>query len=721
GGGSNPPPPPPPPPPGSGLDARPNNTTCLAPDRTTGTLTFATPRFTTLTFSQPVAMLQAPGDDTRWFVVEQGGFVRTFQNDQAASSSTVFVNATGVVNSNGSEMGLLGMAFHPDWPTDARVFLAYTAGGSPLVLRIAEWESTDNGLTLPNTPSRTILTINKSNNETNHNGGGIAFSPVDGYLYLGMGDGGGANDNHGQIGNAQLLTTLQGKMVRIDVDGSTSGAPYAIPPDNPFASSTALCGDDGSSGQNCPEIYAYGLRNPWRWSFDRQTGQLWLGDVGQGAREEHNRIVLGGNYGWRCFEGTRDTNFACGNNPNPLPPVAEYARTEGFSTTGGYVYRGTAIPALVGRYVFADFGSGRIWHVANDTAPTVTVTSAQAFDTSFSISSFGEGHDGELYLLNYASGQIHRLTASTSGGGGGVATQLSDTGCVNASNPSQPASGLIPYAPNAPFWSDGATKERWIGLPNGQNIAVGGNGDWSFPNGAVLVKNFRLGQQLVETRLFMRHPDGVWAGYSYEWNSQQTDATLVVGGKQATVGGQTWVFPSSAQCLQCHTEVAGRTLGLETRQLAFSIAYPQTGRTANQLVTLNAINTLSPPIANPASETPYPDPAGTAGTVQDRARSYLHTNCAQCHQPGGPAPGNLDLRYSATLQNTNACNVAPTAGDLGIANALIIAAGDANRSVLLARMNRRDANQMPPLASTLVDTGGVTLVRDWINSLTTCN
>ncbi len=536
-----------------------------------------------------------------------------------------------------------------------------------------------------------------------------------------MGDGGGGNDQHGSIGNAQNLMTLQGKVVRIDVDGSTGGAPYRIPADNPFASSTTLCGTNGAGAQNCPEIYAYGLRNPWRWSFDRQTGELWLGDVGQGALEEHNRIVRGGNYGWRCLEGTRNTGLACGPNPNPQPPVAEYGRTEGFSTTGGYVYRGTAIPALVGRYVFADFGSGRIWHIANDTPPTMTMTSAGSLDTNLNISSFGQGNDGELYVLNHANGQIHRITGSTSGGGSGVATQLSATGCVNASNPAQPASGLIPYAPNAPFWSDGATKERWIGLPNGQNIMVGGNGDWGFPSGTVLVKNFRLGQQLVETRLFMRHPDGVWAGYSYEWNSQQTDATLVVGGKQATVGGQTWIFPSSAQCLQCHTEVAGRALGLETRQLAFNITYPQTGRSANQLVTHNAINTLSPPIADPAAQAPYPDPTGTAGTPSERARSYLHTNCAQCHQPGGPTPVNLDLRYGATLQSTNTCNVAPTVGDLGIANALIVAPGDANRSVLLARMNRRDANQMPPLASTLVDTAGVALVRDWINALANCN
>src|SRR5688572_21885654 len=203
----------------------------------------------------------------------------------------------------------------------------------------------------------------------------------------------------------------------------------------------------------------------------------------------------------------------------------------------------------------------------------------------------------------------------------------------------------------------------------------------------------------------MRHPDGVWAGYSYEWNTQGTDATLVPGGKQVPINGQTWIYPSGAQCLQCHTEVAGRSLGLETRQLSTSITYPQTGRLAHQLVTHNAINTLSPPIANPTSVAVYPNPYGGPGTLTERARAYLHTNCSQCHRPGGPTPSNMDLRYDTALASTNACAAAPAAGDLGIANARLIAPGEPDRSVIPARMNRRgDANMMPPLGSARPDT-----------------
>jgi hypothetical protein len=188
-----------------------------------------------------------------------------------------------------------------------------------------------------------------------------------------------------------------------------------------------------------------------------------------------------------------------------------------------------------------------------------------------------------------------------------------------------------------------------------------------------------------------------------------------------TIGGQPWIYPSEGQCLECHTEAAGRSLGLETRQLAFNITYPQTGRDAHQLVTLNAINALTTPIADPTDQVPYPDPMGTSGTLGERARSYLHTNCSQCHRPGGPTTSNMDLRYATALGDTHACDIAPGVGDLGITDARLIAPGAAARSVLIARMSRRDAQGMPPVGSAQVDAEGATLLTDWVNSLTNCN
>jgi glucose/arabinose dehydrogenase len=361
-------------------------------------------------FSSPVAMLQAPGDNTRWFVVEQGGRVLVVANNPAVAVATVFVDIDGMDRvTSGGETGLLGMAFHANFPADRRVYLFYshTDATLGLVSRLSEFTTPDNGLTLDPDSERVLLTVEKPGTESNHNGGGIAFGP-DGFLYVGLGDGGGGNDQHGSIGNAQLLTTLLGKMLRIDVEGTTGAFLYGIPPTNPFAASTTLCGTDGTGTQSCPEIFAVGLRNPWRWSFDRLTGQLWVGDVGQGALEEVDRVTLGGNYGWRCFEGTRNTGLACGSPPNPQPPVAEYGRNVGTSTTGGYVYRGSAIAALVGRYVFGDFVSGRIFNIAGTTQPTLTLTQTDGFASGLNISSFSEGNDGELYVVHYG-GELYQI------------------------------------------------------------------------------------------------------------------------------------------------------------------------------------------------------------------------------------------------------------------------------------------------------------------------
>jgi mono/diheme cytochrome c family protein len=237
------------------------------------------------------------------------------------------------------------------------------------------------------------------------------------------------------------------------------------------------------------------------------------------------------------------------------------------------------------------------------------------------------------------------------------------------------------------------------------------------------MKNFRLGNRLIETRLFMRHPDGVWAGYSYEWNAQGTDATRVRGGKRVTIGEQDWIYPSEAQCLECHTEAAGRSLGLETKQLAMPIRYPQTGRDAHQLFTLNAINAFSTPLDAPLEEAAYPEPTNGDAALGERARSYLHTNCSQCHRPNGPTAANMDLRYATALAQTQACDVAPSIDDLGIANARLIAPGAADRSIIVARMSQRDtAHAMPPNGlGARVDAEGVALIREWIDSLQGCD
>jgi len=353
------------------------------------------------TFNQPTALLQAPGDSTRWFVLEKSGVVRVFANDESVASSSVFLDLSGVVNSAG-EGGLLGMAFHPSFPATPEVFVSYTRTGSgtPLVSYLSRFYSMDGGLTADPAVEDIILTL--AQEQTNHNGGDVHFGP-DGYLYVGFGDSGGGGDPRDY---AQNTSILHGSMVRVDVDGNT---PYEIPAGNPFEGS-AMC-VLGVGAAPCPEIYAWGLRNPWRFSFDSATGKLWVGDVGQGAWEEIDVVEAGLNYGWNIREGAHCYPPGLGCDETGLTdPVTEYGRSLGVSVTGGYVYRGSAVPDLVGWYVFGDFGSGRIFAIPED---SVAGTVAQVLlDTNISIVAFGEAVGGELYLVDFGVGTIHEVQAA---------------------------------------------------------------------------------------------------------------------------------------------------------------------------------------------------------------------------------------------------------------------------------------------------------------------
>ena len=364
------------------------------------------PAFERLTFAKPVAMLQAPGDASAWFVVERQGVVHRFPNVPDASQATVVADIRDRVLSIG-EGGLLGMAFHPDFPAVPRAYLSYTGEGpdaeTPMISYVSEFTSRDGGVTLDPDSELPVITLDQP--EDNHNGGNVLFGP-DGYLYIGFGDGGtsGDADNHGQD-----TTTLLGSMLRIDVDVTPQdhdrGVLYYIPPDNPFAGNA---GCEGTSG--CPEIYAWGLRNPWRWSFDRETGLLWAGDVGASEWEEIDIIVAGGNYGWRCYEANVPFNLdGCAGPEDFIFPVADYPHALGIAVVGGYVYRGDASPALRGIYLYGDYGTGLIWGV---NAATREPLGDALITAPFLISSFAEGIDGEVYVLDLTDGRIHIVARS---------------------------------------------------------------------------------------------------------------------------------------------------------------------------------------------------------------------------------------------------------------------------------------------------------------------
>ena len=348
-------------------------------------------------FERPVYLTHA-GDD-RLFVVEQEGRMWVIDAERGVVLETPFLDIVPLVHSRAYERGLLSVAFHPDYASNGMFFVNYTRNPDGATVIARYLVSGDPNLADPGSGT-VLLTIDQP--EANHNGGQLQFGP-DGYLYVGMGDGGGAGDRHGTIGNGQDLDALLGKMLRIDVDG---GETYAIPPSNPYVGRTDAR----------PEIWAFGIRNPWRFSFDRATGDLYTADVGQGQYEEVNFQPAsssgGENYGWRIMEGSHcyDPREGC-DQTGLTPPIAEYGREGGCSVTGGYVYRGSLYPWLDGVYFFADYCSGNVWSLERDASGQWNMTGQTR--VNFNVSSFGEDEAGEVYLVGHDDGTIYRLTSTS--------------------------------------------------------------------------------------------------------------------------------------------------------------------------------------------------------------------------------------------------------------------------------------------------------------------
>ncbi len=349
--------------------------------------------FPNLSFTRPVDF-QIPNDGSnRIFIVEQAGVIRVFENDPAAGEAGVFLDIRNRVDDGGNEEGLLGLAFHPNYESNGTFFVDYTASGpNRTVIARYQVDPADPNRALPGS-EEVILEVAQP--YSNHNAGQIVFGP-DEYLYVTLGDGGSGGDPQE---NAEDPTTLLGSILRIDVD---QGDPYAIPPDNPFV---------GNDQDFREEIYAYGLRNPWRISFDPETSRLWAGDVGQNAYEEIDVIEAGENYGWDVMEGTHCYEPSSGCDQSGLVlPVWEYSHSLGQSVTGGFVYRGDDVPHLAGRYVYGDFTSGRIWALTYDGEEA---DNEELLDTNLNISSFGTDQERELYALAF-NGNIYRFTTSSS-------------------------------------------------------------------------------------------------------------------------------------------------------------------------------------------------------------------------------------------------------------------------------------------------------------------
>jgi uncharacterized repeat protein (TIGR03806 family) len=657
--------------------------------------------FPSLTFDHPVLLAAPPDASNRVVVVEQPGRVRIFANNAATAATATLLDLTAVVQYGGEE-GLLGFAFHSDFATNGWFYVYYSRLGPrrSVISRFHVPAGTPNAAD----PTSEQILLEVPQPFANHNAGALAFG-ADGKLYVALGDGGSAND---PFGNGQDLTTLLGSILRLDDDGS-------VPADNPFVG--------GTNGER-PEIWAYGLRNPWRMSFDRATDQLWVGDVGQDDVEEIDIVVRGGNYGWRVYEGTRSNV-----NPAGIPasafvaPVHDYTHAEGACVIGGCVYRGSAVPALRGSYVYADYASGRVWSLVYDgqqVVQSVQIASAPA------PASFGEDAAGELYVCCF-DGRVRRFAPdSTNPAVLAPPATLSATGLFPDLAALAPAPGLLEYDVNAPLWADGAAMRRWLGVPGSARIGFAADGAFALPIGAIAVEHFEIvvsggSTRRLETRVLVHQVSG-WTGFTYRWNAQQSDADLVADtGDSATyevdVGGapvtRTWQFPSRAQCTACHPQAAGSVLGVRTAQLNRDFAFPL--RVDNQLRTWNHIGMFTSDVGDAAQYAAYADPAVAAQPTAARARAWLAANCANCHLPAGPTNVDLDLRASVAESAMRLFGIAATAPvPLGTGQRAI--AGDHAGSDLWLRIGRRDAFGMPPIGSSVVDAAALDLIAAWIDA-----
>jgi uncharacterized repeat protein (TIGR03806 family) len=674
-----------------GLDVRPRNLSCVAPPRPTAGDFRAglVPLFPSAVLSSALSIVQSPADERVWYVAERQGEVERLRSDVAQQARALDIRTRVYVTGEG---GMLGLALHPDFASNGELYVYYTRRGPtaavPVEGVLERYTSSNGGLSF-DVASGTVLLVVPYPSSV-HIAGALHFGN-DGLLYVSVGD-----------GNARLEgqdpASLPGSILRIDVDAAF---PYAIPPGNPFA----------QGGAGAPEVFAWGFRNPYRFGMDPLTGDVWVGDVGQGSWEELDRVEAGRNYGWSIREGAHCHASTVGCASAGLTdPDLEYPHEMGCAIIGGPVYRGPSFPALDGAPVFGDFCSARIWAALPDGAggyERVDLATAPA-----GILGFGQDADGEIVVLLYSG--AFRIAPMTGPEPPPFPARLSETGCFAPPNPTYAVSGMIPYGVNEPLWSDGADKARWLALPPGTRIRVGADGDFELPIGSVLAKEFRLGDQRVETRLFVRHEDGGWAGYSYAWNVAQTEAFLLAGSEQRTFPAGVWTYPSREQCMSCHTFAAGYTLGLEIVQLNRQQYYPRTGRTANQLETFEHIGLLEAPLPAPPRQLPFL----SRESLNDAARGYLHANCSGCHR--FRAVNSMDLRVASTIPQLEACNVYPSFGTLGIPNASLLVPGAPARSLLSVRPHLVGVGQMPPLARAVVDAYGTQLIDDWIASWPSC-
>lgn len=672
------------------------------------------PAFPGLKFKGCLDIAQAPGSD-RLFVAEQGAKIYSFPNQPNVRKADLLADLAMQIE---GVKEIYALEFHPDFQNNGYVYVCYIkapnlADGS----HIARFHMNQtNPPTLDVASEKTIITWLSGG----HNGCCLKFGP-DGYLYVSTGDGSGPNPPD-SLRAGQDVSNLLSSILRLDVDHVDGDRNYRIPADNPFVD---LKGARG-------EIWAYGLRNPWRMSFDQKTGDLWVGDVGWELWEMLDRVERGGNYGWSVMEGRQSTNPEWGRGPTPiLPPTLEHPHSESSSITDGLTYYGSRLPELNGHHLYGDYDTGKIWGFRYENGKVTQ--HRELADTTHQIVGFGSDTAGEFYLLDHAGGTIHKLIPNPSKDEQSTfPTRLSDSGLFSDVKSHVLAEGVIPYSINAEPWADFATAERFIGLPKMSVIRFVAGADWAYPKGAVLVKTLSLetrqndptSRRRIETQLL--HFDGrEWQPYTYEWNNEQSDATLVpaaglerlfsIEDVQAPGGvrKQTWRFSGRGECQRCHNKWSGSVLGFNFLQLNKPVS--ETPGAGSQLELLAQLKMFASQVgpAGPRLTNPH----DAAASLDKRARSYLHANCSHCHRENAGGSVLSKMHYDLLLPQTDMPGMRPTQGTFGIHAAEVLAPGDPFRSVLLYRMSKLGGGRMPHIGASEVDREGVALISDWIQQM----
>ena len=735
-----------------------------------------------LKIKYPVAVAHQPGSDRLWVIGESGpwapGTLLRIVDDPDVEEPEVLTAVDGIAYS---------LTFHPKFLENGYVYVG--RNGPAGETKPEKKKSQIVRYTVDRKPpyavdlkSETVIIEWTSGG---HDGCAIDFGP-DGMLYVTSGD--GTSDSDTWLSGQDLSRPLA-KVLRIDVDHPEPGKQYSVPMDNPFVGQKNVV----------PETWAYGFRNPWRMDVDDRTGNVWVGQNGQDQWEQVYLVEKGANYGWSVNEGSHPFYPKRKQGPHTISsPIAEHPHAEARSLTGGIVYYGKKLPKLDGAYVYGDYSTGKIWGLRVDENRKVSWHQEIA-DTTAQITSFGYNASGDLLVTDHGG---HRITRLETAGNGHERTNfprtISASGLFKNVARHEMADGVVPYSVNAELWSDGAYKERFIAIPAKASTGSPGDADrrigltasrgWEFPNETVLVKSFAIeteagnpaSRKWIETR-FLTRQQGEWAGYSYVWNDEQTEATLVGNSgldKEFTVsdpaaaGGArkvAWRYPSRTECMVCHTRAANYVLGLQTLQMNRDHDYASVGGpVVNQLRTLEHLGMLrvnwgaeataalqgdakakgltgdaadayvqqhaprrmqrgtpesSTLLARPPAAYPtMPNPYDASADLDRRARAYLHGNCANCHVEAGGGNAAMELEFTRAAGEMRLIGADPLHGTLDIpGGAKLVAPGDPERSVLLRRIRIRNhagqTGQMPPLATSVPDHAAAELIEKWIAQL----